>query len=182
MKNLFIIPFLIIAQLLIAQESEIDFGKYKDGDLWSITDDGVMGGLSKGNYRFSDDGVVFDGTVSLENNGGFSSYRSRYKKTDLSSYSKVIIRYRSKDYTIGFTLEMDKRWFVPYYKVPLKPTDWKWSEEEIDFSEFVRFHIGRRKDGTPTQEELKEILRIGFITDEKKAGAFKIEIDYIKFK
>ncbi|QHI36352.1 hypothetical protein IMCC3317_17140 [Kordia antarctica] len=182
MKKIYVLSFLIIAQFAFAQQSEIDFGKYKDGKSWEITNDGVMGGLSKGDYRFSDDGVVFDGTVSLENNGGFSSYRSRFQKIDLSSFTKVIIRYRSKEYTIGFTLEMDKRWFVPYYKVSLKPTDWKWVEEEIAFSEFVRFHIGRRKDGTPTQEELKEILRIGFITNEKRAGKFKIEIDYIKFK
>lgn len=182
MKKIYLLSFFIITQLMVAQQSEIDFGKYKDGKSWEITNDGVMGGLSKGDYRFTDDGVVFDGTVSLENNGGFSSYKSSFAKMDLSSYTKVIIRYRSKEYTIGFTLEMDKRWYVPYYKVSLKPTNWKWVEEEIAFSEFERFNIGRKKDGTPTQEELKSILRIGFITDEKRAATFKIEIDYIKFK
>ncbi len=32
------------------------------------------------------------------------------------------------------------------------------------------------------KENLKEIVRIGFITDEKKYYDFKFEIDYIKFK
>lgn len=172
----------MITQILCAQQTEIDFGKYKDGKLWSITDDGVMGGLSKGDYRFSDDGVVFDGTVSLENNGGFSSYKSRFEKTDLSSFSKVIIRYRSKNYTMAFTLEMDKRWYVPYYKVSLKPTDWKWMEVEIPFSAFDRYNIGSKRPGKLTKEELENILRVGFTSNEKRAGDFKIEVDYIKFE
>ncbi|MBC8756031.1 CIA30 family protein [Kordia sp. YSTF-M3] len=182
MKKIYIISLLFLTQFLFAQQADVDFGKYKDGDLWRITDDGVMGGLSKGDYRFSDDGVVFDGTVSLENNGGFSSYKSRFKKTDLSSYTKVIIRYRSKNYIMGFTFEMDKRWYVPYYKVSLKPTDWKWVEAEIAFSEFDRYNIGSKRPGRLTQEELKKILRVGFTSNEKRAGDFKIEIDYIKFE
>jgi hypothetical protein len=32
------------------------------------------------------------------------------------------------------------------------------------------------------KETLKEIIRIGFITDEKKYGDFEFEIDYIEFK
>lgn len=171
-----------MAQLMCAQQAEIDFGKNKDGNVWRITDDGVMGGLSRGDYQFTDDSVVFAGMVSLENNGGFSSYKSRFKKNNLSPYTKVIIRYRSKNYTMGFTLEMDRRWYLPYYKVSLKPTDWKWVEAEIAFSEFERYNIGSKRPGTPTKEELKKIVRVGFTSNEKKAGPFKIEIDYIKFK
>ncbi|WP_420574560.1 CIA30 family protein [Kordia sp.] len=182
MKKIYLLCFLISTQVLCAQKMETDFGKYKDGKRWRITNDGVMGGLSNGDFRFTDDGVVFEGNISLENNGGFSSYKSNFSKRDLSSYKKVIIRYRSKKYAMGFTLEMDRRWFVPYYKANLPSTKWKWVEVEIPFSDFVRYNIGRKRPGKITQKELKEILRIGFISNEKKAGEFKIEIDYIKFK
>lgn len=182
MRKIFTLSFIIITHIVVAQQSEIDFGKDKDGKSWRITNDGVMGGLSKGDYQFVDDGVVFAGTVSLENNGGFSSYKSSFKKTDLSAYSKVIIRYRSTTYTMGCTLEMDRRWYVPYYKVALKATNWKWMEAEIPFSEFDRYNIGSKTPGKPTKEELKKVLRVGFTSNEKRAGDFKIEIDYIKFE
>ncbi len=176
------ICFLLLSQFMLAQQANVDFGKYKDGERWKITNDGVMGGLSEGDYRITDDGVVFYGNISLENNGGFSSLRSHYEKRDLSSYKKIIIHYRSKQYTMGFTLEMDKRWYVPYYKVDLPGTNWKWVTKEITFADFDRYNIGRKRPGKPTQTELANILRIGFISNEKKAGPFKIEIDYIKFE
>ncbi|AXG72339.1 Complex I intermediate-associated protein 30 (CIA30) [Kordia sp. SMS9] len=176
------ICFLLLSQFIYAQQDNVDFGKYKDNERWKITNDGVMGGLSEGDYRITDDSVVFSGNISLENNGGFSSYRSNYQKRDLSSYKKIIIHYRSKQYAMGFTLEMDRRWYVPYYKVNLPTTDWKWVTKEIIFTDFDRYNIGRKRDGKPTQNELANILRIGFISNEKKAGPFKIEIDYIKFE
>jgi hypothetical protein len=52
---------------------------------WRVVDDGVMGGRSKGNLQISDEGVLtFEGTLSLENNGGFSSLRTDSLKKDLS--------------------------------------------------------------------------------------------------
>jgi monofunctional biosynthetic peptidoglycan transglycosylase len=182
MKYISTLCFLLMTLTIWSQEVKIDFGESKDGELWQITNDGVMGGLSEGDYDFSYDSVMFSGTISLENNGGFSSYRSRFKKRDFSSYKKIIIRYRSKEYAMGFTLEMDRRWYVPYYKVDLPATDWKWIEKEITFSDFIKYNIGRKRSGKPSMNDLKNILRIGFISNEKRAGPFKIEIDYIKFE
>jgi len=40
---------------------------------WNVVDDGVMGGLSQGKREIGGDGILrFFGTLSLENNGGFS--------------------------------------------------------------------------------------------------------------
>lgn len=183
MKAFYIFCFLITAQLLCAQQQvTIDFGKRKDGGRWQVTNDGVMGGLSYGSYQFSENVVVFSGTISLENNGGFSAFRSQFAKRDLSSYKKMIIRYRCKNYNMAFTLEMDKRWYVPYYRANLPSTDWKWVRKEIPFSDFARYNIGRKRPGKPTKEDLSNILRVGFISNEKKAGPFRIEVDYITFE
>ncbi|WP_430412197.1 CIA30 family protein [Kordia sp.] len=182
MKRFLLIFLLIFTQIAFAQKRKVDFGENKDGGRWEIINDGVMGGLSKGKAFMLDDCVSFNGTVSLRNNGGFSSYKSPFYEMDLSSYTKIIVKYRSKDYTMAMTLEMDKRWFLPYYKRNLPATDWKWVKAEILFSEFVKYSVGRKKSGTPTKKELEKILRLGFVTNEKKAGDFKIEIDYIAFK
>ena len=45
---------------------------------WQAVNDGVMGGVSDGRFRITDRQTLeFYGTLSLENNGGFASVRSR---------------------------------------------------------------------------------------------------------
>ena len=56
---------------------------------WHIDNDGVMGGLSHGYYTIEDHKMVFNGTISLDNNGGFSlvSGRNDYgEPIDVSAY------------------------------------------------------------------------------------------------
>ena len=52
------------------------FGTEKRDELnkWFIENDGVMGGLSKGHYTIDNENqmMTFNGTISLEQNGGFS--------------------------------------------------------------------------------------------------------------
>lgn len=43
---------------------------------WSVVNDTVMGGVSSGRLRVDDGLLIFDGELSLENNGGFASVRS----------------------------------------------------------------------------------------------------------
>jgi NADH dehydrogenase [ubiquinone] 1 alpha subcomplex assembly factor 1 len=43
---------------------------------WRVIDDGVMGGLSRGHVEAVSRGVCFSGTLSIENQGGFSSIRA----------------------------------------------------------------------------------------------------------
>jgi len=42
---------------------------------WTTVNDPVMGGRSSSGVTFSDGGLTFAGTISLENNGGFASAR-----------------------------------------------------------------------------------------------------------
>ena len=42
---------------------------------WTTINDPVMGGLSTSTVTFGDGGLVFSGTISLDNNGGFASTR-----------------------------------------------------------------------------------------------------------
>ncbi len=43
---------------------------------WTTVNDPVMGGMSASRIAFGDGGLVFSGTISLQNNGGFASARS----------------------------------------------------------------------------------------------------------
>ena len=72
------IPTPADAQLLAFDTSE--------SGLWRSVNDGVMGGLSRGSLRIVAAGVgIFEGEVSLENNGGFASVRATIGPRDLSA-------------------------------------------------------------------------------------------------
>ena len=53
---------------------------------WQIVNDGVMGGLSEGKVEFTGEGIMkFSGTLSLQNNGGFTTARSEPVDLNLSN-------------------------------------------------------------------------------------------------
>jgi hypothetical protein len=54
----------------------LNLGDAAEVAAWSTVDDPVMGGTSTSKIAFGDGGLVFSGTISLENNGGFASARS----------------------------------------------------------------------------------------------------------
>ncbi len=161
---------------------EFDFGKDKTGSTWGIINDGVMGGRSEGAAYLTNSSVVFTGTISLENNGGFSSLRAPYSRMDLSNYSEVEIRYKSSGVKKAFSIENDRRWWKPTYKVLLDSTGDEWKTMTVQLTDFEEYEIGRNTGNQLSEDQLDEMIRIGFITTEKKAGSFSLEIDYIQFR
>ena len=70
-----------------------DFTKDADSSQWYIVDDGVMGGLSQGNFRINDDGNgEYSGRISLDNYGGFSSLRYRCGPTKIDNHTHLVLK------------------------------------------------------------------------------------------
>ena len=70
-----------------------DFNKQSDLKNWIIIDDVVMGGKSSGSFELSAQGHgVFKGSISLDNNGGFSSVRYQFKKTLIKEFTKINLK------------------------------------------------------------------------------------------
>jgi len=186
MKNIFILFTLIMLtnNISSAQNNtyKIDFGKEGDGLDWQIVDDGVMGGMSVGEGTLYDNSLQFQGLVSLENNGGFSSLRSPYKSMDLSPYTTVEIRYKSSDYKVSFTLNKHREWYLPRYKTDLKATNGRWAVMTIQLADIEEYVVGRATGSYMDKESLAQTIRMGFITNEKRAGTFDFEVDYIEFR
>jgi monofunctional biosynthetic peptidoglycan transglycosylase len=56
----------------------LDFTNPKTSLKWQAVNDGVMGGVSDGQFRVTEEKTLeFFGTLSLENNGGFTSVRTQ---------------------------------------------------------------------------------------------------------
>lgn len=86
---------LVIFYVLMQGKVIFDFNKKSDLQDWIIVDDVVMGGKSLSTFKLSDDGYgIFEGNISIDNNGGFSSLRYRFLKKTIKAYTQVKIRLR----------------------------------------------------------------------------------------
>jgi hypothetical protein len=77
---------------------------------WRVINDGVMGGVSASTVTDSAHGIVFAGTVSLDNNGGFASIRKTFDAVaDLSGFTSLVVEAigDGKTYVIELRTDMD---------------------------------------------------------------------------
>ena len=157
-----------------------DFGQNKQGQDWRIINDTVMGGKSEAVVSFTSNTAILQGNLSLENNGGFSSFRSKFGNYDLSDCTQLKIRYNSHGRTFGIMLETSKFFFRPHYKYEINSGD-DWETITIPIKEFKQYRLGNATGEKINQDTFEDIIRIGCILLDKKQGEFKLEIDAIAF-
>lgn len=174
---------ILVMSLLVgfSQPDKIDFGKRDSAPNWRVINDGVMGGLSQGQVSFSSNAIRFYGNVSLANNGGFASFRSPFANIDLSAFKSVTFRLKSTGIRCAFTLETDRRFWMPNFKHQIVTQTEDWEIIEIPLANFKRYRLGRPTGGSLPDRIKSEIIRMGWITDEKREGPFSLEVDYIQF-
>ena len=153
-----------------------DFTKDAGMQNWYVVDDRVMGGVSSGKMGLSPDGHgLFQGYVSLENNGGFSSIRYAAGKTKVTGYSKFVIALQGdgKAYQLLVKTKTSQ-----YYSYTAEfTTTGKWQIIDVAFSSMVPAFRGRTLDMPNFPGEFLE--EIGFLIGNKKEEDFKLAIDYI---
>lgn len=174
--------FLLTLLFIDTTDHIINFGTTGNASNWSIVNDGVMGGLSQSTAVAKENYVVFSGSTSLKNNGGFASYRSPYKNEDLSSFKEVEIRFKSTtSRQFYFQLDCYRAWWYPNYKHAFYSDSQEWTVVKMPLKDFKEFKVGAQTGKKISQSQLKEVLRLGIILLDKKEGPFQLEIDYIKF-
>lgn len=145
---------------------------------WYIVDDVVMGGRSSGEFFINEAGNgLFQGTVSLENYGGFSSVRYRPPSPlEVGKYQKVVIRLRGdgKQYQFRTKSSADE----PYSYIATFETSGEWEDIEINLKDLYPSFRGRRLDMPNYPAET--LGELAFLIANKKAESFKLEIDDIK--
>lgn len=168
---------------LMAQSLTFDFGFSCDScNDWFVVLDGVMGGRSEGNIERFDQSIVFRGSISLENNGGFASLRTPYQEFDLSNYKTVTIRYRSTGQDFALSMNKYKRFWRPNYKTNLPVTNGDWVTLTCNLVDFETYRLGDKLAGHPDQDDLASIIRLGLISNTKAATNFELEVDKIVFE
>ncbi len=162
---------------------DFNFGTQNCGDCdWFVVLDGVMGGRSNASLEKTPNSIILSGSISLENNGGFASIRTPFSDYDLSGFSQVTLRYRSSGQDFAFSLNNYRRFFRPKFKHSVPQTDNEWQTLSLKFEDFEKMRLSQRLGSPPSQKELSRIIRLGLISNEKKASDFKLELDFIRFE
>jgi len=168
------------ATMETAERILIDFNNTDEKKNWQIINDDVMGGVSQSEIIFNDTGTVtFQGRISLENNGGFASTRSKSHSYRLGGYIGLHVRIQGdgKDYQLR--VRTDNRFDGISYRYRFATQPETWMNIRAPFSEFVPVFRGRiLRNVSPISPE--QIQQVGFLISDKQAGKFRIEIDWIK--
>jgi monofunctional biosynthetic peptidoglycan transglycosylase len=147
---------------------------------WQNVNDGVMGGVSEGKFTITDKKTLeFFGTLSLENNGGFASVRTKVKKLGLQKGDSIVAKVLgdAREYTLN--LYLNKPLIAFSYRATVHTKKDEWIEVKVPLDKFEATSFGRPvKDAGAVRPE--EVNALGFMVSDKKAGPFKMEIEWIK--
>jgi monofunctional biosynthetic peptidoglycan transglycosylase len=147
---------------------------------WQAVNDGVMGGVSDGRFRITDRQTLeFYGTLSLENNGGFASVRSRPRTLGLQTGDTLVARVRGDGREYQLNLYASGRTRAFSYRAPLQTRAGEWIEVAVPLDRFEATSFGRVLRGAGPVDP-GSVTSIGFLLGEKTPGPFALEVGWIK--
>lgn len=157
-----------------------DFTGADAAEEWQAVNDGVMGGVSEGTFTITGEKTLeFFGTLSLENNGGFASVRSKAKKLGLKKGDTLVARVRGDGREYSMNLYLNKTLMAFSYRAAVPTKKDEWTEVKVQLDEFEATSFGRVvTDAGAVKPE--EVNAVGFLLSDKKAGPFKLEVEWIK--
>ena len=175
-----VIGVLLLQTSLDAEEKTLAAFK-NDNSLksWTSVNDGVMGGVSKGGFQRTDDGtLLFSGDLSLENNGGFASVRTKPGKIGFTGATAIVVKAKGDGRTYWVDLRVADQMSASSYRAYLPTTAGEWQETTIQLADFKPQAFGQELPFKAIDPAA--LASIGFTLADKKAGSFSLEIESIK--
>lgn len=157
----------------------IDFTEPDSLDSWRITNDGVMGGKSKGQFLWQQDTAIFAGYISLDNNGGFSSVFHPLARL-ASELDTVTIDIEGDGLTYQLRMIVNLDGYRLAYKHDFNTVAGKRETLSFKLADFQASFRGRIISDAPKLQS-QEIREVGFLVTRKVAGAFSLAISSISF-
>jgi NADH dehydrogenase [ubiquinone] 1 alpha subcomplex assembly factor 1 len=149
---------------------------------WRVVNDTVMGGVSQSTVtQHAKQGVVFQGQLSLENNGGFTSARYQVANGDWRRYDalQLTINGDGRSYIATIrTTGLQNRGL--YYRQTFQTEAGREQTLTLDLADFAPYSYGRQISGAPAlTSQLSQVETIGVMLADKKSGNFSLHIaDY----
>ena len=156
-----------------------DFADQGQVDQWVAVNDNVMGGLSDGVASACKDScLLFSGSISLENNGGFSSIRTLSADFGLAGYTGIAIRVKGDGRSYQFRLRRDRNIDGVAFKQEFSTIADTWVEIKLPFDAFLPTYRGRVLEEVEALDAV-QIQQLGFLIADKAAGPFTLIVDSI---
>jgi len=164
---LLLAPLMAIA----GQKMEMSLGP------WLAINDNVMGGVSVGQMTETDEGLRFEGKLSLENNGGFASVR-RPVEGGLAGVSGIRLKVRGDGRRYQLRMRHGRQFDGVSWRAGFKAgKDWQTIELGLD-----QFEPVFRGNAVPNAGPLvpKGVGQLGFLLADGRDGNFGLDIASIE--
>ena len=157
------------------EDFQIDFSAVEAE--WYSVNDNVMGGVSTGGYRTTGAGTgVFSGRLSMRNNGGFASVRTRVESGALEGYDGLEMRLRGdgrRYRLLAGGAGSQGTWQSEF------ETTGDWQTVRVPFASMSLSIRGWRPSSYPPAAG-RRIDNLGFIIGDKDESPFRLEVDWIR--
>ena len=148
---------------------------------WTTINDPVMGGLSTSTVAFGDGGLVFSGTISLDNNGGFASTRGPQDPgigQRATGATALAVRARGDGKT--YVMKLDSAGQPWSYIQRFSTAPGVWRSYEMPIGGFQA--VGMRLDPAPQAPQSLDpstVSRVSIYILDKQQGPFELTVSAI---
>lgn len=159
-------------------------------NVWGALDDVVMGGVSQSGIELGAAGLVFSGTVSTANSGGFASVRTRNfdPAIDLSHFTGITLRLQGDGKRYKFMLRTETRWDGIAYCYSFDTEPNTWITVRIPFTAFVPVFRAKTVNNAPfdpshiyaMQLMLSKFEYDGALNPRFEPGFFQLQVESIQ--
>ncbi len=153
-----------------------DFTDPNAANAWRAIDDRVMGGISRSTLRHDTAGhAVFEGTLSLERNGGFASVRSSPGELGLPGARTCLIELRGDNKQFKLSLLTDDGFDSLNYQAGFAPAGTDWQTLHLPLPDFSAGFRGREVINATALDPAR-IRQVGLTIAARQAGPFELHI------
>jgi hypothetical protein len=166
-----VLLLLIQGSMLRAADAMLNFSQPDATRGFRVINDGVMGGVSSSRLLQADGGLVFEGKVSLENNGGFASFRGPVSIP--RSARVVVVTLRGDGQRYKLALKLDDSNSGPQYQAGFTAPR-EWAALRFVSADFAASFRGSAVEAPALV--FGDMKALGLLISDQQAGPFRVEI------
>ncbi len=161
-----------------AQVPDVELRSIEDGANakgWRPVMDGVMGGLSTGKVQATGGALRFAGSVSLENNGGFASFRLTQDFQDLADVDGLRLTVRGDGQNYKVSLRTSGTWDAVSWQAPFSTEAGKTTLIDLPWEALVPSWRGRLVQDAPAFDP-NSLRELGILIADKQVGEYQLDV------